>query len=91
MTDDAEAAVAAASGDGYPEEGEAGRPVPDLTIADGVVIHGHRIIGAVDYHEDGLPMLTLDLGWLRLGGVAIKLLDDREGGDSHRNGVFLER
>lgn len=72
---------------------ETGRPLPEFIVTDetGALAHGQTIIGSIGYHDDGRPMLTLDLGWMRLAGVALTVLDDAHAGDRHRNGVTLAR
>lgn len=88
VTDDAAAAESAS---------ETGRPVPAIAVqlsmdsdGTGALVHEGAIIGSVGWHDDGRPLITLNLGWLRLGGIALKVLDDPER-DRHRGGVFLER
>lgn len=78
-----------------PTEGETGvrgDAVPGLVTilpTGGLMING-AIVGATQYDEDGAPLLTLNLGWLRLAGVRIRIEDDPIR-DRHRGGVALER
>jgi len=52
----------------------------------GVLRRGGMVIGSFD--ADGI---TLDLGWCRLAGVNVTVLDDKVIGDNHRGGVAFER
>lgn len=70
----------------------------------GTVIYDGIAIGGLDFADamirDGVagaeparvssPRLTLNLGWLRLAGVGIRIEDDPTV-DHHRDGVVLER
>lgn len=52
----------------------------------GVLRRGGMVIGSFD--ADGI---VLDLGWCRLAGVDVRILDDKVIGDNHRGGVAFER
>lgn len=65
-------------------------PAPSVILPGGGLMLAGTIIGEMGYHADGRPQITLNLGWLRLANVAIRVLDDPEV-DHHRGGVTLER
>ena len=64
-------------------------PEPSL-VADGtergVLRRAGMVIGSFD--ADGV---VLDLGWCRLAGVNVTVLDDKVNGDNHRGGIAFER
>jgi hypothetical protein len=48
------------------------------------------IIGSMDYADDGRPRINLNLGWLRLAGVAVRVANDPDR-DKNRSGYVLDR
>ena len=70
-------------------------PPPEPTIVvdgvhSGVIRHGGMVIGSFDANVG----IVLDLGWCRMAGIGVRLLDDKTHPtepDNHRGGVAFER
>lgn len=67
---------------------------PNGTVLfDGIAIGGLDVTGGPTLHDPlatDEPRLTLNLGWMRLAGLHVRLQDDPDV-DHHRDGIVLER
>lgn len=72
-------------------------PTQIIGIVDNKLLYGGMVLGTVTHEEQSLddgyklePTITLNLGWMKMAGVHIVVLDDPEV-DHHRDGKVLER